>query len=93
LGSAQRQRSQVTTEFIAAHPQAYAVAYLSAYAPEFNPEEQCNACVKRAMTIALPGSVADRHRLARRECARLQHRPEMIVSFFRHTGLSVTGLL
>jgi hypothetical protein len=81
-------RSQVTTAFIAAHPQDYAVAY----APELNPEEQCNACVKRAMESALPGSVADLHRLARREFGRLQQRPELITSFFRHAGLSVAGL-
>jgi transposase len=84
-------RSQVTTGFIAAHPQDYAVAYLPAYAPELNPEEQCNAFVKRAMENALPGSIADLHRLARREFSRLQRRPEMIVSFFRHVGLSATG--
>ena len=58
-------RSQVTTAFIAAHPQDYA---------------------------ALPGSVADLHRLARREFGRLQQRPELITSFFRHAGLSVAGL-
>ena len=85
-------RSQVTTEFIAAHPQDYAVAYLPAYAPELNPEEQCNAFVKRAMENALPGSVADLHRLVRREFGRLQRRPEMITSFFGHAGLSVAGL-
>ena len=85
-------RSRATTAFIAAHPQDYAVAYLPAYAPELNPEEQCNAVVKRAMANALPGSVADLHRLARREFGRLMHRPEMIVTFFRHAGLSVTGL-
>ena len=85
-------RSQVTTAFIAAHPQDYAVAYLPAYAPELNPEEQCNAFVKRAMANALPGSVADLHRLARREFCRLQRRPEMIVNFFRHAGLSVAGI-
>jgi hypothetical protein len=71
---------------------SYAVANLPAYAPESNPEEQCNAAVKRAMANALPGSVADLHRLARREFDRLTRRPEMIVSFFRHAGLSVTGL-
>jgi hypothetical protein len=70
----------------------FAVAYLSAYAPGLNPEEQCNAFVKRAMENALPDSVADLHRVARREFARLQRRPEMIVSFFRHAGLSVAGL-
>jgi len=43
------------------------------------------------MENALPGSVADLHRLARLEFARLQRRPEMIVSFFRHAGLSATG--
>jgi transposase len=85
-------RSQATADFIAAHPQDYAVAYLPAYAPELNPEEQCNAFVKRAMENALPGSVADLHRLARREFARLQRRPELITSLFRHAGLSVAGL-
>jgi transposase len=85
-------RSKLTTAFITAHAQDYAVAYLPAYAPELNPEEQCNALVKRAMENALPGSVADLHRLARREFCRLQRRPEVIVRFFRHVGLSVTGL-
>ncbi|UVF18404.1 transposase [Microvirga terrae] len=47
-------RSQATTDFIASHAQDYAVAYLPAYAPELNPEEQCNALIKRAMANALP---------------------------------------
>jgi hypothetical protein len=62
------------------------------YAPELNPEEQCNALVKRAMANALPGSVDDLHRLARREFGRLNRHPEMIVRFFRHAGLSVFGI-
>ena len=85
-------RSRATLDFVSAHAQDYAVAYLPAYAPELNPEEQCNAIVKRAMENALPGSVDDLHRLARREFARLQRRPEMIVKFFQHAGLSVAGL-
>jgi hypothetical protein len=44
------------------------------------------------MANALPGSVDDLHRLARREFGRLKRHPEMIVHFFRHAGLSVTGL-
>jgi hypothetical protein len=66
------------------------VDYLPAYAPELNPEELCNACVKRAMENALPESADDLHRLARRAFRRLQHQPNLIVSFFRHAGLSVT---
>jgi transposase len=85
-------RSRATTDFISAHARDFAVAYLPAYAPELNPEEQCNACVKRALANALPDTVDDLHRLARREFRRLQHRPDMIVNFFRHAGLSVTGL-
>jgi transposase len=85
-------RARATTAFLAAHPQDFAVAYLPAYAPELNPEEQCNACVKRAMENALPESVDDLHRLARREFRRLQHKPRMIVRFFRHAGLSVPRL-
>jgi transposase len=85
-------RSRATIAFLAAHPQDYAAAYLPAYAPELNPEEQCNALVKRVMANALPGSVDDLHRLARREFSRLKRRPEMITSFFRHAGLSVAGL-
>ncbi len=85
-------RSQATSAFVASHAQDYAVAYLPAYAPELNPEEQCNALVKRALENALPQSVADLHRLARREFVRLQSQPEMITSFFHHAVLSVTGL-
>jgi transposase len=68
------------------------VAFLPAYAPELNPEEQCNARVKRAMANALPHSVDDLHHLADREFRRLQHKPCMIVSFFRHAGRSVPQL-
>jgi transposase len=85
-------RARQTAAFLAAHPQDFAAAYLPAYAPELNPEEPCNACVKRVMANALPDSVADLHRLARREFRRLQHRPELIVGCFRHAGLSVTRL-
>jgi transposase len=85
-------RARATTAFLAAHPHDFAVAYLPAYAPELNPEEQCNACVKRAMENALPDSVDALLHLARREFRRLQHKPRMIVSFFRHAGLSVPRL-
>ena len=85
-------RVRRTAAFLAAHPRDFAVAFLPAHAPDLNPEEPCNACAKRATENALPDSVADLHRLARREFRRLQHRPELIVGCFRHAGLPVTGL-
>ena len=85
-------RARRTAAFLAAHPRDFAVAYLPAYAPELNPEEPCNACVKRAMENALPSSVADLHRLARREFRRLQQRPDLVVRCFRHAGLRVAQL-
>jgi transposase len=85
-------RARRTAAFLAARPRDFAVAYLPAYAPDLKPEEPCNACAKRAMANALPDSVADLHRLARREFRRLQRRPELIVGCFRHAGLPVTRL-
>ena len=49
-------RSRTTAAFISA-PQDNSVAYLPAYAPELNPEEQCNAIVKRAIVNALPNQL------------------------------------
>jgi hypothetical protein len=72
-------RARRTAAFLAAHPRDFAVAYLP-------------ACVKRAMENALPSSVADLHRLARREFRRLQHRPDLVVRCFRHAGLRVAQL-
>jgi transposase len=85
-------RARRTAAFPAAHPRDFAVAHLPAHAPDLNPEELCNAWVKRAMANALPLDVADLHRRARREFRRLAHRPELIINCFRHAGLSVTQL-
>ena len=80
-------RSKQVQRFLAAHAPDVAVAYLPAYAPELNPEEQCNAWVKRAMTNALPGSVDDLAAHARRSFRQLQRHPAMITHFFHHAGL------
>lgn len=85
-------RAHRTAAFLAAHPRDFAVAYLPADARELNPEEQCNACVKRAMENALPDNTADLRRRARREFRRLQHRPDFILACFQHAGLPVTQL-
>jgi transposase len=80
-------RSSRVQRFLAAHEPEVAVAYLPAYAPELNPEEQCNAWVKGAMANALPDSVDDLAAHARRSFRRLQRHPAMIVDFFHHAGL------
>ncbi len=80
-------RSREVTHFIAAHTRDYAVAYLPAYAPELNPEEQANAWVKRRMANALPASITELSTLARASFRHLQARPTLIRHFFQHAGL------
>src|SRR5918994_1091969 len=66
-------RAHRTAAFLARHARDFAVAYLPAYAPDLNPEEPCNAWVKRILENALPGDIADLHRRVRRAFRRLQH--------------------
>lgn len=85
-------RARATQRFLARHADQFAVAFLPAYAPELNPEEQCNAWVKRDMQNALPATIDELASLARRGFRRLQQQPAMITNFFRHAGLSVYAL-
>ncbi len=77
--------------FLAAHAADFVVAPLPAYAPEINPEEQCNAVVKRAMVNALANSVEELRAMARRQFRRLQYRPELIRHCFVHAGLDLNS--
>lgn len=83
-------RAQPVQEFIAAHPEDYEIEWLPTYAPELNPEELCNSAVKREMLNAVPTSIAELRRMARRSFIRLGRRPTVLHGFFRHVGLSVT---
>jgi transposase len=78
-----------TQAFVAAHPADFLQAWLPGYAPELNPEEQCNRWVKRDMENALPSSIDELHARARRSFRRLQYRPELLRVFFGHAGLSL----
>lgn len=82
-------RSREVQRFIDAHAHDYALAYLPAYAPELNPEEQANAWVKRRMANALPASITELATLARASFRRLQNCPTLIRHFFQHAGLHV----
>jgi transposase len=85
-------RAKLVQAFVAAHPDDYRLEWLPPYAPELNPEELCNGAVKRELLNALPASVAELHRQARRAFLRLGHRPIHLHGFFAHAGLSVPRL-
>ena len=73
-------------------PETITLLTLPPYAPELNPEELCNGAVKRALRNAVPASVAELYRQARRGFVRLGRQPALLHSFFRHTGLPVTRI-
>jgi transposase len=85
----QAHRSKEVRRFLDAHPEDFHVEWLPAYSPEVNPEEQCNAFVKKSMLNAAPSSVEELHRMVRGRFTRLQHRPDMLRRFFEHAGLPV----
>ena len=79
-----------TQAWLAGRPAHYANAFLPGYAPDLNPEEQCNRHAKYALLNASPGDVAELRAQARREFRRLGRRPDLLASFFAHAGLRVT---
>jgi hypothetical protein len=79
-----------TRAWLAACEADYAAACLPGYAPDLNPEEQCNRHAKHALLNALPGDVAELLAQARRELRRLGRRPDLLASSFAHAGLRVT---
>ena len=82
-------RARVVRDFVACHADDFHVEWLPGYAPELNPEEQCNNCVKLALLNATPRSDADLRALARHHFQRLARKPHLLQHFFDHAGLSV----
>lgn len=83
-------RAVEVRDYLAAHRGDFHVEWLPGYAPELNPEEQCNNCVKLAMLNAMPASVEDLRHSARVNFIRLGRKPHLLHHFFHHAGLSVT---
>ncbi|MGH8577884.1 MAG: transposase [Gammaproteobacteria bacterium] len=75
--------------FVAAHRQDFRLEWLPGYAPELNPEEQCNQWIKHDLLNAVPPSVEALRRSVRGRVARLQHRPDLLRHCFEHAGLSL----
>lgn len=66
--------------------------WLPAYAPELNPEEYCHGNVKERIRNSTPQPVAEMQALVDRGFARLRRRPDLLLGFFHHAGLTVKRL-
>lgn len=79
-----------TQAWMAERAADYANAFLPGYAPDLNPEEQCNRHAKHALLNALPSDVPELLAQARRAFIRLGRRPDVLANFFVHAGLRVS---
>ena len=80
-----------TQAYLDAHPEIL-VEPLPSYAPELNPEEYCHGNVKQHLKNVTPDTVAEMCGLLDREFARLRHRPDLLLNFIHHAGLTVKQL-
>ena len=80
-----------TKAFLAHHPEII-VEPLPPYAPDLNPEEYCHGNVKRHLKNATPADTQEVRTLLDRGFARLRGRPDMLLHFIHHAGLSVRQL-
>ncbi|MGB8645830.1 MAG: transposase [Anaerolineae bacterium] len=83
--------SAQTEAYLAAHPEII-VEPLPSYAPELNPEEYCHGNAKQHLKNATPNTKGEVCHLLDREFARLRHRPDLLLHFIHHAGLSVRQL-
>jgi hypothetical protein len=69
---------------------AVELVQLPGYAPELNPVESCNNCVKLAMLNAVPRSDTELRAAARLNFQRLGRKPHLLRHCFEYGHLSVT---
>ena len=84
-------KSRETQDYLNSHPEIR-TERLPAYAPELNPEELCHGNVKARLKNATPETVSEICALLDRGFARLRQRPDLLLQFIRHAGLSVKQL-
>src|SRR5919198_6487849 len=84
-------RGKKVMAYLAEHP-AIHVEWLPPCAPDINPEEFCHGNVKTRMKNAMPMNREEIRHMANNGFARLRHRPDLIISFIHHAGLSVKQL-
>jgi hypothetical protein len=68
------------------------VEWLPPYAPEINPEECCHRNVKERVKNATPEMREELRVMVDDGFARLRNRPDSILGFIHHAGLSVKQL-
>jgi transposase len=83
-------RARPVRDFLARHAADYQVEWLPGYAPELNPEESCNNCVKLAMVNIVPHSDGELRAAARLNFQRLGRKPHLLRHFFAYAHLNVT---
>jgi transposase len=88
---AQIHRSNKVKAYLAQHPEII-VEWLPAYAPELNPEEYCHGNVKEQLRNVTPASREELRSMVDGGFARLRKRPDLILGFIHHAGLSVKQL-
>lgn len=81
-------KSRQTQGYLEEHPEIM-VEPLPPYAPELNPEEYCHGNAKQHLRNCAPDTVTEICNLLDHEFARLRHRPDLLLNFIHHAGLSV----
>ena len=79
-------------DFLAAQAAVIAVEWLPRCAPELNPEEGCHGNVKTYLRNLAPRTGRVLRQYVDRGFARLRRRPDLILAFFHHAGLTVKQL-
>jgi transposase len=83
----QAHRSVTVQQFIGQHPRL-SLEWLPAYAPELNPVEYGWGWLKTTrLNNCAPQEVEQLQRLAHRSSRQLQHRPDLLRSFLKHSPL------
>ncbi len=82
----------LVTDFLEAQAAVIGVEWLPRCAPELNPEENCHGHVKTYLRNLTPHKVSALRQYVDRGFARLRRRPDLILGFFHHAGLTVKEL-
>lgn len=92
LDRARIHTADLVLDFVAQHADMLSLEWLPRCAPELNPEENCHGNVKTYLRNFTPHSVPELHQQVQRGFARLRQRPDLLLGFFHHAGLTVKHL-